>query len=878
MNKMIVTLAILISPLFLMEFALAQDQKIYTNKGKGGDLLVVKVGDKKNEIKIYPAVAADKKTIKILKYGSQASYESLAIGDLFRVRVELSEPTGRKDILVSVLIGDDELAITANLISEDPIFYQTDLVEIIRGHNPSGWKMTKARFKNSEDMVSIKGMTIDAYMDYLEDIIIMATSSDDVMIIMLLGDKIVELALAENEPMITEHTGLTVKELASSSIMPNYFYAIGDYLLGKSGEYHNKKITPRLEKLASDLKRDNDQGPMVCMAMALLREALVSNGIQKLIELNKLKTGNGEIPENSFLTQSMNDSLEKIRNMEPDEIDQYLKMNGVKGIKPQRDKMRSDLIKFSKDKFNYKNLKEHYRNMEQAMLSVQQYDKYNIIGSDWIEDKKKRSLSWLADEAKKYDSYLSRNPMLRVIIEDDNGDDIPLWMALHGSTSDELSESYINQTIVKVEESTKELIKEMAAAEEVDDLIDLGSPKYSYLHKQLIDSSKAPRIKDLVEVAQHEYGTDKALWQKYQILIDKGMIALQLLSALYPPAEIAMAAIDISHEGGKAYLKHGEYEKTEALSDLGIAGTDELAQAHENMRKSMNDAIFSTLMSVGEAAHGYSDWKRTDDLKLRKTRATNIVEYKKNQRRVENIEAIEKYYSDIGDIEGNYALTNYFIGRKQVQIREIEDKIIKLKAEGKVGPLKKKESQLRKNKENLQNAFKIKKNIVKKMMALKKAGPKFPFLKTAKGRSSRYFMEQDFGLRPPTTEYWNFLVNRASKELVRVLAREGKRIKKEVVYSIKKGDGKNSYHVGPYEFQLQRKIVDGEGRPIMQPPKIEYKGKMIDNPNAGKESWFDRVIIDHDKKAIHVHEFRQESLYSNIGLSRGLKIHVQRFN
>ncbi len=210
-------------------------------------------------------------------------------------------------------------------------------------------------------------------------------------------------------------------------------------------------------------------------------------------------------------------------------------------------------------------------------------------------------------------------------------------------------------------------------------------------------------------------------------------------------------------------------------------------------------------------------------------------------------------------MEGDNALFNYVIGRKQTQIREIEDTIIKLEVEDKVGPLKKKKSQLEKQKEKLQEIFKAKQILVKRLITLKREGPGFPFLKTAKGRSSRYFMEKDFGIQTPTTEFWNFFVNRASKELARVLVRESRKIKNEVVYNIRKGDGKNIYHVGPYEFQLQGKIVDGEGRPIMQPPEIKYKGKMIDNPNAGKESWFDRVIIDHDKKVIYAHDLVRSS-------------------
>lgn len=792
--------------------------------------------------------------------------DSLAVGDAFLVQIELKEETSEQAIDVQVIIGQQTMDLSAKRISDYPVLFESDPIEITWTDNKEPWSSVHTSYNNSLEKINIDGWTPAAYINLIQHYLAKAPAEKDLVAAMHIAESIYELAHTSKNPSIWQLTAAGLDAVAEHTVVKEVFETFAQMLMGEFNSHANIKLRSYLDSAHPDIK---SQDKNLRQSLVLLKETAFINALKKLYELNRYKQGSGVVSPESFVAFSSQNALKKLRKIDSDQLDNFLLMNGVVNNKAARKELRQNLLATANSL--YEDLKEASYRIEISRNAISWHSMSDMIDfGDFQPDQLPGSLRILHDNMNKYESIMGNYPLLAVKVVDERssfGAKEPLWRVLgrkdRGRT-DEQVEQYVDRALLNAETALKNMLTEISAMKTTDELVKLGGPQYKKLQEMASTNFGAKYARSLISYAKGKHAEKYASDYFNETLVDDLLTYGQVISMPYPPITVGFTAIKLSIKSQQTVAAYEDIEDAIMTSTAGFGSHAFILKAHDKFQSRVNDLSFEVVFGAFDVAAAM-EFKAARALRAAKAAGEAGEELVMNTIKLSS-EEIEKelllnqkFYNKIQNRKRLTALHKSNSVKTRNKITSNRDKIISAEAEDNINKLNKLKTKHEKLTNTLKGHFRKIASSEKKLTKILEKGPKIP----DSGLGVRIMNQGTDVEKGATITFFEAMMERFPQ------------------YITQNTDG--AFLFSKIEYRFKGWIVDGNGNKLRQKPTVniykEVDGKLVKsteiNRHNGRKMEYDRIIIDHHKKIIYLEDIARspdkKHLQKTWGYFEGLK-------
>ncbi len=539
---------------------------------------------------------------------------TLAIGEQFTVDVVVTGSFVGRQFDIDLTMGGYQIKVPVHYIDEltgqktlasptdlaGPHYYQSAPIQLGFDQDNPPSKGLKVEVAGEEVIANISGLT------QLTAIEIIDSHSSKVQASINLVDSIRELErltaflVTLDAAELFEYAASSLIAVAQSSANPEIVELYALQLLGLSDMALNVQLDHQLAITVNDMiddgwwDHDHLDAPVVKKALALIKRVAIADILHRLSDLNQWKIGSGVIESGTYLTHTPAEAIAKLGKMDDrSDAEEFSKTNGI-AKSAEIVGQRFDQIAHHAKAKGHK-LALIWDAMNKSRERFREAEAQFDIVFDWSSSRAKHAKQYLRSESG-YKELLGRYQILSVIIEDKEGDEAPLWQAILGATTKDQEHRYVLQAVGVAEEQLRLMLGNLIEMRDVDDLIELASPRYSNLHAKA-SALNAPVAKDLVDLAKAQYESVKGERAVYGALTDLGVWVGYGVGIFVPPFAYAAAAVEVGHSGTDAILAYQDSSSADAAADVGFGSVLEADKAGIHYTNALGylglDAMFS---------------------------------------------------------------------------------------------------------------------------------------------------------------------------------------------------------------------------------------------------------------------------------------------
>lgn len=796
----------------------------------------------------------------------------LAIGDVFTVVALVQGRELGEQITVVVRLGARTLSVPARRVAPDgsaaepdetgPWLYETAPLEIFPGGEANDDRRLAAEFRDVAQTRGVAGITGPALVALIEDYLARAGKARHPLEAMVLLEKISALLLEADSPALYQYAARLAQAAAQRSPSAALLQASADEWLGTSESMLNIQLRERLDALAKELIDDDGRRDMdtvnIRRGLALVKETALNRGIERLIELNRWKRGSGAIAPGTFLAHDTPQMMARIRKMKNAvELERFLQTNGIANSDNQLRAARAAAAQHAR---------RHRAELESVwarMLEAREW--YNWASRqielvfDYGPSRAKYAAQYAAADGE-YNALLREYALLKTMVDDGAGNSVPLWKAIAATQSDAQVQAYFDAAVDATERAVREMLGNVVVMRTVEDLTEIGSPRYRELHA-MAESSGAPAARSYVGLASGMYQqrTDNDAWKN--AAVDFGLNVVQIAGALFPPAFYTATAVLVTRRGDDVIAAYGASAEAEAAEAAGVGSRLEADNARRHFRSSIGHLGVEVGFGMLEAAA-----IRSLRAASRAEGALTIPELQKIGNEIKQQWAAQRRFErQVADLKARLARAEDFAAKKQTIVADWDRKI---------------KNALRGEDEALRNARMASRaedhrKMVKhrnlatrtrrELAELIEAGPQY-------GRSRTYHATQGKDVERAAYLFWERLADDPAKSGVQRIGERRFQLGERIEGTV------GGLPRRRFEYRFNETIVDPQGRTIKPPERVHLPGENapVSNPAAGRTSMeFDRLVIDHKDRVIYLEDLirtgNREHLIKTHSYTQGLE-------
>ena len=835
--------------------------------------------------------------------------ETVAIGETFTVEVEVMGDHLGRQTNVDVMVGGYQVQIPVYLIdettgafsnhlpelAEGPHNYQSKPINIIINEQSVIAEIILAKITGTTTEVEISGLTPLVTLGIIDSSVQKVIAAENMVDTIIELEKLLSFLMSIDSAELYEYAAASLIASLENSNSREIIAIYIDNLVKQSESVLNLKLDKHLTQSVKDMVDDgwfdnnNLKASIVQKAMALLKRVAIADTLNRLTELTQWKKGSGLIKPNTYLAYSPSEAITILGKMgDDDDAESFSQTNGIANTNRLVDKHFNLTVKHAES--IWKRLVPIWDSMNKNREKFKEAEAQFDILFDWSSTRAKYAERYINAETG-YKSLLADFQILAVIIEDKNGDEIPLWKAIIDSSTRRQMYAYITQAISIAEEQLQSMLGKLIEMRNVDDLIELASPRYSNLHTKAA-SLGPPMAKELVELAITQYATVKGNRAFYGALTDLGVWIGYGIGVFIPPFAYAAAAVDVSHSSTNAMLAYHDSSSGETSANVGFGSVLEVDKATLHFRNALGYVALDSIFA-------YGDLKALKQLRkgrvFKKGFEFDTVKSLKSREGVKALATADaKYFNELNRLknlatkQGRHAEAN--IARMNNTQREIR----KLK-----GPKNKtKRAELRKErdlyKKRSQDQLRYQKNNLQKAANLKKqrfnAGRNSELPKNYKAREGTYVeglvnakLKRVFDLdtlgKANTKFYSQMYILKKGHYMF------GPKVRPIKMIRIKTGSTTKWAPKLRYEIRTKGRIKNTDGSYVKPPKEIEIPGRgKVKTGYDDASQWmeYDRIIFDHQDELIYVEDLirtaNDKHLIKTWAYARSLKVAFPNYN
>lgn len=782
-----------------------------------------------------------------------APNERLAVGDVFTVLVEVEGRDMGPRIEVLARLGDKELLVPATRVLPDeegvadetgPWLYETGEIEVFAGSDPNDARNIVAVFGEETDEMEVAGITGPVLVSLLEDYITRAGRARHPLEAFVLFEKAAALVAEADDAGLYHYASQLLQAASRESVMPELFRAQAEEFRSLTSSMLNDRLRRHLDDIAGELMDDagggNASEVRIRRALALLKETALAQGIERLMELNRWKVGSGVIADDTFLAYDRPDMMERIRKMDDaDAAVRFLETNGIANAEDQTQTMRAEAVRFAQQ--NGDRLNGIWARMEKAREWYDFAQNQTNLVFDWDPSRRRYANDYLTAE-RQYKELLRDNDLLRTIVENSDGDEVPLWRAIAESQADQQHQDYIAMAVDRTERSVREMVGNIVEMRTVDDLAALGSPRYKELHT-MAAGYQARIARPLVGLANNMYQeeADESYWEN--AAWDFGLGVVQIGGVFFPPAFYAATAVQVTRRGGESIAAYAESGEAEAAEGAGMGSR----LAADNARRHFRQSVGNLAMEVAFGALDYSAIRALRASRAAGASSRSISELYEIGRDIKQQWAAQRrFQSRIGTLERRIQRAEEFGVKKQAAIGDWDRKIKNALRNGDE-PLRTQRMTKRANDQRILVRWnQLARRSTGELQALRQRGPSI-------GRSPTFYATQGQDVERATLLFYERLSsNPGTADYVQKIGDRRFQLGERIEGTV------GGIQRRRFEVRFNERIVDAEGRVIRPPKLVHLPGEAVPvrNTLAGrrKHMEFDRIIIDHRDGVVYLED------------------------
>lgn len=860
----------------------SQDKKTMVVTTRQGDFLFMKEAGKVVDCRyvesnswsgakkvVYRRQPSDENVKFKVNIPQSEQVDELAIGDRFFIEVEVTGGYSGPRLTVDLFLGDYRVKVPVDLRDpetekpttavpeneEGPHYYQSEPVDMVLNEEAESFGSVTAEIKGQSVKVGVGGIRRLQVLELIDELVGGAAKAPNLVACIVEMARLSFLLESFDEPGFIEYAITTIVAAIGKSKNGEIMRLFLAELNTLSESALNRQLRGLVEKAAEVMinKDSWKRKQHVRQAFALLKRVAITNLLSHLTELNRLKKGTGKISEDSYLTHDLARAVTKLGEMsDEDDVRKFIETNGIAYGDKRVDKLYDQAGRYAKANANglrrvWKEMEKHRKDYEWAMNQTD-------LVFDWSSTRGKYAKRYMDAEAR-YKGILGKHHLLAVIIEDEDGNDVPAWQALLAATYREKERKAVAAAVSAAESHIRKMLFKLAEMRDEEDLVELGSPRYKNLH-DMVSSLQASWAKSLVELAVSQYNEVKSGNVVTGKLIDIGTWIGYGVGVFFPPVALASAAIDVGRSGKDTALAYRDASSAEASANVDFTSVLEADKASSHLKGTLGQLALDVLL-------GYVDVKAVNALRanrIYKGTKFNSVKAMKTREGIKKIaEQDAKYFAKLRE-HRRLAEKHRRIGlEREADFKEAERKLKELKP----GPTyEKKRARLMEKRAHAKKQMIKRKNWSAKQL---KNIDELRKKRLYKGRNKNYHMEEG-----------KHVQDRIDQRLDNVFDLEMSGRTGNPFYSQMYKLGEGHYMFGPrtgkymdnlpgkrpkripklqYEIVTNKTIRTPDGKVVKPPGQIWVPGEgVLDYKSSHGSMVFDRIVIDHKSKFIYVED------------------------
>jgi hypothetical protein len=775
----------------------------------------------------------------------------MAIGDVFKVQVEVQGYDPGERITVRVNLGPTTLSLPMQRVTPDntkdrtgPWLYESAAIEIFVSAAPHAEQNIVVEYTQASSNTPVQGITGLALNSLIEDYLDRIGRARHPLEILVLLEKLAALVTLADDPALYQYTALKLQSFAQRSPM-------ADLLQENAAEYRSAAFSILNQRLYEQLdgiipQTLDDPGPTntsernVLRALVLLKDTGLARGTERLMELNRWKRGSGIVSRDSLLTYPPQEIITRLRGMKnADEAKNFLVISGIANAEAQLRSMRNAAIQYARG--HGQELQNVWAQMLEARKWYQWASRQFDIVFDWEPARHRYAEQYLVAE-RQYHELLQEYDLLKTMINDARGDQQPLWQAILPSQDESQIQRYFDQAVDNSEQAVRDMMSNLVQMRTMKSLIDLGGQKYKELHA-MAQSFGAPNAVTLVNLAKgmQEQVAAESYWEK--AAWDFGLGVVQIGGTLFPPVFYTATVIQIGRRGNDVITAYAERVEAETTEAAGVGSTLETDNARRNLQRSIGDLALESVFGVADAAM-IKTFRAA--ARAERSAANAMSDIAKLQEIGDGIKqrwaAQHRFQRQIAELENSVQRAEEMAVKKRAKIADWDRKIKNALEEGNEPLRDQRMAKRADDQRTLVQWRELASRKTSELRALQQAGPRMP-------NPRLHGAIQGTDVERATRQFYEKLSQNPERTFVDKLGANRYQLGEIIPGSV---NGKVRRR---FEVRLNGTITDAQGRTIRPPERVKLPNEIepVINPFADRESMiFDRIIIDQKENIIYL--------------------------